>query len=906
VAQPTLLLKGSFDSFSIDDVLDVVGMSRQTMKVVLDDSGRGGEFLVKAGRVIQAAAPPAEGRRAFVNIYRQPGQGFAVWQHVETTGEPIGLLADLIQEAKALEQEPAVPSRMPMLAGSFADHRLDEVLDVLNMTRQLVEFKVMREDESRVTMILKAGQVLACEDERQSTSGLSAFRTLFADPGTHFEVVRLMAPPDDLPPPIGRLPALVQQALKEDAQAGKKRAGVLFQGAFKNFPLSDVLEALSVTRLTVEMVFHDSDGTRGTFVLKAGQVLAAQALRTGSSGRAAFLELMAEPGESFVVVRRPGVPSSEPIGQLRELLSEARARRSTIVPTAVPPPGMAAPGMAAPGMAAPGLRTAAPPAPPAPTLLAPRAVPTPPPVAVAGKGRGPVTRAHTPVKSGPPPVPTAAVVPAKPVVPKANPVPSIAAAKAAASTAAAGKGAQPAIEVVLDGTFDSFPIDDVLQVLSISRQYVALGTLRNGVPLARLVVKSGRLLMASYGSVKDPVEAMAMLLGDPGTEFRVRRLPRYADSDLGGLAEVVNKARASRPPATLLHLPQTRPAPVPEPAPELETIDLDDLFDDELPPLSTPASKPEPPVEVKAKERAKAKTQAKLEEAKAPPKIEPAPAKVEPAPEPKAKVQAKPKVEPKIEPKVEPKAKVEVKAKVEPKVEAKVEPRAKIEPKAKIEAKPEPKPEPKAKVEARPKPEPKAKVEPKPEPRPEPKAKVEAKPEPKVEAKPEPERERLAEPELEAEPAAELELAVEPERLAEPEPEPEPYVEPEQRVAARAVAVVPAPAPIAASLDTSATDAIVRSLALIEERLRTSQQPAEASVVRNDEALEALKGITSHLEAVSRSMESMGGRMELMVKETKNMASQTKMMRFVVLALAFLVILGTLAVVWPLIVPPPT
>lgn len=593
MAQPTLLLKGSFDSFSIDDVLDVVGMSRQTMRVVLEDSGRGGEFLVKAGRVIGAVAPPAEGRRAFVNIYREPGQGFAVWQHVEAVGEPIGLLADLITEAKALEKAPAVPSRMPMLAGSFNDHRLDEVLDVLNMTRQLVEFKVIREDESRVTMVLKAGQVLACEDERQSTSGLSAFRTLFADPGTHFEVVRLNTTPDDLPAPIGRLPALVQQALKEDAQAGKKRAGVLFQGAFKNFPLSDVLEALSVTRLTVEMVFHDSDGTRGTFVLKAGQVLAAQALRTGSSHRAAFIELMTDPGESFVVVRRPGVPAGEPIGQLRELLSEARTRKATIVPTITPTPGTPTPGPStAPSRTPPSAD---------PTESLPRAVP--PPVAMAGKGRGPVTRAHTPVKSVPPPAPAVAA-PSKPVVPKANPVPTIAAAKAAASTAKAAT--PPSIEIVLDGMFDNFAINDVLEVLGISRQYVALGTLRNGVPLARLVVKSGRLLMASYGSVKDPVEAMAMLLEDPGTEFRVRRLQRYADSDLGSLAEVVDRARKSKPPAPVLHLPQTRPpvptpAPAPVPAPEIDSINLDDLFEDDAPPAPVPVVKPEPMVEGRAK-----------------------------------------------------------------------------------------------------------------------------------------------------------------------------------------------------------------------------------------------------------------------------------------------------------------
>ncbi|MCA9706508.1 MAG: DUF4388 domain-containing protein [Myxococcales bacterium] len=566
--QPTLLLKGSFDSFSIDDVLDVVGLSRQTMKVVLNDdgSGGGGEFLVKAGRVIHAEAPPDRGRRAFVNIYREPGSNFAVWQHVEATGEPIGMLADLIEEAKALETAPALPSRTPMLSGSFSDHRLDEVLDVLNMTRQLVEFKIRRDDESSVIMLIKAGQVLACEDLRDSSNGLPAFRSLFKDPGQTFEVVRLDARQHgDLPPSVGSLSALVQEARKTEDQDAKKRPGVLFQGAFKNFPLSDVLEALSVTRLTVEMVFHDGDGTRGTFVLKAGQVLAAQSLRTGASHAEAFHELMQTPGESFVVVRRPGTPSGEPIGRLRDLLSEKRSTKST--PT--PPPTPAVPPV--PESTSSTQRI---------TNLRPaRSVPTPAPRTKAPPAVVPPDRTRRPTAQStrgpaiPPPVPTTTPKPGlkpKPVAAAPKSVTPLPRKSAAAAQ-------QSGVEIVLDGTFDAFSIDDVLAVLGLSRQYIALATLRNGAPLARIVVKAGRLLMASYGSTKEPIKALQMLLAEPGTEFRVRRLPRYSDTDLGSFADMLEEAKRAKDASTVIHLPQ--PTKAPEPAlPDIGEVDVDDLF----------------------------------------------------------------------------------------------------------------------------------------------------------------------------------------------------------------------------------------------------------------------------------------------------------------------------------------
>ncbi len=823
MSQPTLLLKGSFDSFSIDDVLDVVGMSRQTMKVVLSDDGRGGEFLVKAGRVIHAEAPPDRGRRAFVNIYREPGQGFAVWQHVEAIGEPIGMLADLIEEAKALEEAPAAPSRTPMLAGSFADHRLDEVLDVLNMTRQLVEFKVRREDDSLVIMLLKSGQVLACEDLRNSTQGLPAFKSLFKDQGQSFEVIRLDSrQQDELPPRIGSLSALVQEARKSDDQDGKKRPGVLFQGAFKNFPLSDVLEALSVTRLTVEMVFHDADGTRGTFVLKAGQVLAAQALRTGASGKEAFIELMNEPGESFIVVRRPGIPAGEPIGRLRELLSETRAskkkRKKTLAPTS--PSSAATSGTRR-------ITTLRPAPPPVPRASRTKKT-TPPPS--TGRTRMPTQRSNR-GPAIPPPVPTTAAKPK----PKPKPTPAPVAKQPVATIP---RKSQSSVEIVLDGTFTTFSIEDVLEVLGLSRQFVALGTLRNGAPLARVVVKSGRLLMASYGSTKEPAKALRMLLDDPGTEFRVRRLPRYADSDLGSFAEMVLEAKRLKDESTVIHLPKPKatPAPEPEPEPDLDDVNLDELFAEEGPPApKLPPRKPKAKTGRKPYRPPENKKKAGTVIPTTPPAEAKAPEAKAPVPEVKAPAAKKPEAK---KPEVK---KPEVKKPEVKKTEVKKTEVKKTEVKKTEVKKPEPKPEAK-------------KPEVKPEPKPEPKPEV-AEPKPEPEAKPE-----VAEPTPEPEAKPEV---------AEPKPEP--------KVAAVAAA---AAAPIAASPES---EAIVRSLALIEKRLSDNSSNAGT----NDQVVVAMQKTDEHMAALADSVKDLAKHMDgmgnKMVQESRR--TLTAMVFFQLLAL---------------------
>ncbi|MCA9648932.1 MAG: DUF4388 domain-containing protein, partial [Myxococcales bacterium] len=343
--QPKLLMEGTFESFSIDEVLDVVGLSRQTMEVVLEDESRRGNIVVKAGQVLSANAPPDHGRGAFHALYQQPGQSFTVWRRSEAPGESIGTLSDLIEESRhappTTQRGAASRSkRTPLLEGTFSDHSLDEVLDVLSMSRQLMQLAIHRADNTIAALVVKAGHVLGAVDHRAGVSGPQAFEAIVADPGERFDVVRLKAPPA-LPAAIGTLAEMLEaaRATHPDA-AADPRPDVMLEGTFKEFSLPEVLDVLAISRQTTEIVFRGHDSTRGAMVVKAGQVLSAQVLRSGASGVAAFHELVSDPGERFVVLRRTNLRSGDPIGSLAELFERARTQgpptRSDARPPATP------------------------------------------------------------------------------------------------------------------------------------------------------------------------------------------------------------------------------------------------------------------------------------------------------------------------------------------------------------------------------------------------------------------------------------------------------------------------------------------------------------------------------------------------------------------------------------------
>ena len=70
--------------------------------------------------------------------------------------------------------------------------------------------------------------------------------------------------------------------------------------------------------------------------------------------------------------------------------------------------------------------------------------------------------------------------------------------------------------MVLEGDFQGFAIDEVLDVMALSRQAMMLRTYRGEPIVAELVIKAGRVLRAVHGRHRDPLAVLVALRADPG------------------------------------------------------------------------------------------------------------------------------------------------------------------------------------------------------------------------------------------------------------------------------------------------------------------------------------------------------------------------------------------------------
>ncbi len=110
------ILSGTFDDFSFAEVLQVMGLSRQCLRFLVNQSGSvWSEILVKAGRVLFARAgnecePQQVFRVLAYSAVKGSGLAFAVF-HTEPTGaypEPVGELARLCDAASASASASAI------------------------------------------------------------------------------------------------------------------------------------------------------------------------------------------------------------------------------------------------------------------------------------------------------------------------------------------------------------------------------------------------------------------------------------------------------------------------------------------------------------------------------------------------------------------------------------------------------------------------------------------------------------------------------------------------------------------------------------------------------------------------------------------------------------------------------
>lgn len=329
----TLVLQGSLDEDSIDEVLGSLSLSRSCLRLELDGPPAA-SALLKSGQVLHAeAAAAGEGTEAF-RVLLQNGAGrYRVFRQASppSVDTALGTLAELIDGA----DRRAVARRL-LLAGPASPDELKQVLEVMSLSRQRLELRLDRADGSLATVVCKAGLVVAASIEPDGDSGISALGRMLAVPAARYALSR--APTDGpLRRPFGSLAAL-RDEVTAPSRDRKSRRNSVIRGDFSDQSFRDLLHIITASRQVLEITLLRGGEWHGMVLAKAGRLLDA---RTGSGdqGIRAFEALLAHPGDAFDVVlsRRP-VSEGAVLGDLRELAADmpqgAQARGpATLVPT---------------------------------------------------------------------------------------------------------------------------------------------------------------------------------------------------------------------------------------------------------------------------------------------------------------------------------------------------------------------------------------------------------------------------------------------------------------------------------------------------------------------------------------------------------------------------------------------
>lgn len=110
--------------------------------------------------------------------------------------------------------------KIGVMQGSLREFDLAQVLQVVSLGRQYTGVELALGDGVRGTIFVKSGQVVsASADDRR---GHDAFRNLFRSTNGDFFVFRLDTPPE-LPEPLGRLDALLMDAVTERTSTGYEK-----------------------------------------------------------------------------------------------------------------------------------------------------------------------------------------------------------------------------------------------------------------------------------------------------------------------------------------------------------------------------------------------------------------------------------------------------------------------------------------------------------------------------------------------------------------------------------------------------------------------------------------------------------------------------------------------------------
>ncbi|MEO0604938.1 MAG: hypothetical protein AAF211_26130, partial [Myxococcota bacterium] len=195
----------------------------------------------------------------------------------------------------------------PIAVADFGRTSIDDVMAMVSMSRQGFCLVFLCRDRE-IGRLFVMGGVLVHARARPELTGRRALAAVREAALTSVQLFQVAMPTDV--EPIGELAELWRSpATRGDVDSR------LFQGRFADVPLSDLLAVLSVSRQSLGVSFWREGVLIGTWVARAGQILAAEvSRRPGLPPRTAFTELLADPGDAFTVVEMRGLHSNESVG----------------------------------------------------------------------------------------------------------------------------------------------------------------------------------------------------------------------------------------------------------------------------------------------------------------------------------------------------------------------------------------------------------------------------------------------------------------------------------------------------------------------------------------------------------------------------------------------------------------
>ena len=284
------ILRGTFESFSLADVVGALALSRQLLGVHFSDEKRQvGSILVKAGQVVSAEdfRIPCRGAAAFDGLMSNPGTAFSVVRVPRAALETqvvIGKLGDLLASAVGGR------SRAP---------------------------------------------TAATESRAPSASAEFFFPNDTFDPPESLSEAPISAPSGEHDSVPGAESGIDSSRSSSDGVASPRIDEVIMLGNVGDASFDEILEVLQLSDQQLLISFSRGDSEVGALRLMSGQVLAATA--GPALGMEAFRKLHADHGDVFEVRRLTGPGVTKGLGGVTELLADMRQVNPPVTPGSKPP-----------------------------------------------------------------------------------------------------------------------------------------------------------------------------------------------------------------------------------------------------------------------------------------------------------------------------------------------------------------------------------------------------------------------------------------------------------------------------------------------------------------------------------------------------------------------------------------